>query len=183
MKLMKLLFAAICLLGLVASGLAQTTETQKKTAVFGYMDPQTGLFHSLARTPLSPEEAAAITPTTGKFVFNVTITVNSALSTKAVIGCEVAGGVADLTTGEFSNVVAVTATRTGTTAKCTLTVPYSWDLATPAKDTVAFDLSVSATVGTFGSATFYNESFTAPEVTMKVPANGTTTTQDISTTI
>jgi hypothetical protein len=182
MKL-KLLFTAICLLGLVASGFAQNLETEKKTAVFGYMDPKTGLFHSLTRTPLSAEEAAAITPTTGKFVFVVTITVSSALSTSAVIGCEVAGGVADLTTGEFTNIVAVTATRTGTTAKCTLTVPYSWDLATPAKDTVAFDLSVTASVGTFGSATFYDETFTAPGVTMKVPANGATTTQDITTTI
>lgn len=182
MKLMKLLFAAICLLGLVASGFAQTTETQK-APVFGYMDAKTGLFHSLTRTPLSPEEAAAITPTTGKLVFNVTITVSSALSTSAVIGCEVVGGVADIATGEFSNVAGVTATRSGTTAKCTITVPYSWDLATPAKDTVEFDLSVSATVGTFGTASFYNETFSAPAVTMKVPANGTTTTQDITTTI
>jgi len=183
MKLMKLLFAVICSLGLLASGFAQTTETQKKTAVFGYMDPKTGLFHSLARTPLSPEEAAAIVPTTGKFVFNVTITVNSALSTKAVIGCEAVGGVADLTTGEFTNIVAVTATRSGTTATCTVTVPYSWDLATPAKDTVAFDLSVSASVGTLGSTTFYDETFTAPGITTKVPANGATTTENITTTI
>ena len=184
MKLMKLLFAAICLLGLVASGFAQNAETQKKTAVFGYMDSKTGLFHSLTRTPLSPEEAAAVTPTTGKFVFNVTITVASTLSTKAVIGCQVAGGIADVTSGDiFSNVVVVTATRSGTTATCTLAVPYSWDLASPAKDTVAFDLSVDATVGTPGTAAFYEETFDAPVITTKVPATGTTTTENIITTI
>ncbi len=187
MKLTKLLFALTCLLGLVASGfaqnIAQNIETGKNTATFGYLDPRTGLFHSLTRTPLSPEEKASITPTTGKLVFNVTITVSSALSTKAVIECDVAGGVADLTTGEFSNVALVTATRSGNTATCALTIPYSWDLATPTKDTVEFDLSVSATVGTLGTAGFYNETFTAPAVTMKVPANGTTTTEDVTTTI
>jgi hypothetical protein len=183
MKLMQRLFAVICLLGLVPSGFAQTAEAQKKPAVFGYVDPQTGLFHSLTRTPLSAAEKASITPITGKFVFNVTITVSSALSTKAVIYCDVAGGVDDLTTGYFSNTVAVTATRSGNTATCALTVPYSWDLGSPTKDTVEFDLSVTASVGASGTQEYYYETYTAPAITSKVPANGATTTQDITTTI
>lgn len=182
MKLMQRLFAVIYLVGLVTSGFAQTTESQQKT-VFGYVDPKTGLFHSLARTPLSAVEKAAITPITGQFVFNVTIAVSSKLSTKAVIGCQVDGGVDDLKSGYFSNEVSVTATRSGNTAKCTLTVPYSWDLATPTTDTVVFDLSVSATLDTVGTQGYYYENFTAPSITSKVPANGATTTQDITTTI
>lgn len=181
MKSMKLLMIAVCVLGFVGGGFAQNVETNK-TPVFGYMDPKTGLFHSLTRQVRSAEEPT-ISPTTGKFVFNVTITVSAGLSSSAVIGCTVAGGVADLTTGEFTNVVSVTAARSGRTATCTLNVPYSWDLAAPASDVVAFDLSVTAAVGKLGSASFYEESFTAPGITTKVPANGATTTEDITTTI
>jgi len=104
MKLTKLLFVVACLLGLVAGGFAQNAETKETRGTFGYLDSKTGVFHRLTRTPL-PAEAPAITPTTGKFVFNVTITVSSALPTTAAIGCSVFGGVDDLTSGAFSNSV------------------------------------------------------------------------------
>ena len=182
MRTMKLLFAIACLLGLLATSFAQNAETGKSSGVFGYMDPKTGLFHSLNRTPLAIEPEA-ITPTTGKFVFNVTITVSSALPTTAVIECLVSGGVVGDPAGTFTNTVTVTATRSGNTATCTLNVPYSWDLTTPTKDVVAFDLAVTASAGSPASASFYEETFTAPAITTKVPATGTTTTETIATTI
>jgi len=181
MKLTKLLFVVACLLGLVAGGFAQNAETKETRGTFGYLDSKTGVFHRLTRTPL-PAEAPAITPTTGKFVFNVTITVSSALPTTAAIGCSVFGGVDDLTSGAFSNSVSVTATRSGNTATCTLNIPYSWDLANASKDTVNLDLTVNASASTTGSG-FYEEEFSAPVLTIKVPANGTTTTENITTTI
>ncbi len=180
MKLTRLLFAVACVMGIVAGGYAQNAQSTKPE--FGYMDRKTGMFHSLSR-PLPDAEAPAITPTTGKFVFNVTITVSSALPASAVITCVVSGGVADLTSGEFSNVAGIAAKRSGNTATCTVTIPYSWDLATPAKDVVQMDLQVDASVGTLGTSSFYEESFIAPAITAKVPANGTTTTENIATTI
>jgi len=180
MKWMKLFLISACLLTIAASAFAQNTPTKR---AFGYIDGKTGIFHPLNRTPLSDEVAAAITPTTGKYVFNVTITVSSVLPTTAVITCELSGGVDDLLTGLFSNDVAVTAKRTGNTATCTLTMPYEWYLGEPTKDTVALDLEVSATAGTFGTSGFYEESFIAPEITSTVPANGTTTTKNVTTTI
>lgn len=182
MKLMKLLFAIACLLGLVASSFAQTTDATSSRKTFGYVDTKTGLFHPLTRA-IQTEESRAITPTTGKFVFNVTIAVSSALPTNAVITCNVTGGVDDATSGAFTNDVTVTATRTGNTATCTVNVPYSWDLANASKDIVALDLIVTATVGTLGTNSFYEEIFGAPGITSKVPANGATTTETIATTI
>jgi hypothetical protein len=176
----KLLLAFGCLLALVTSAFTQNTQTRR---TFGYVDSRTGIFHPLNRTPLSEEAAASITPTTGTFVFNVTITVSSALPTNAVITCGVGGGVDDLLTGDFSNDVQITAKRSGSTATCTVNVPYSWDLGEPTKDTVEMDLTVEATAGTSGSTGFYDEIFIAPAITMAVPKTGTTTTKDITTTI
>ena len=182
MKPTKLLFALICLLGVVASGFTQNADAGKAQRTFGYVDNKTGVFHPLNRTVQS-DLVPAVTPTTGKFVFNVTLTLSPGLPTNAVIVCTVAGGVADLTSGVFSNSVSVTATRSGGTATCTLNMPYSWDLANASKDTVQLDFAATAVVGTIGSQNFYEETFTSPAITSKVPANGATTTETITSTI
>jgi hypothetical protein len=137
----------------------------------------------LNRTPLSEEAAAAITPATGTFVYDVTITVSSVLPTTAVITCDLSGGVDDLLTGVFWNEVGVTAKRRGNTATCTLTMPNSWDLEEPTKDTLELDLAVTASVGSFGTTGYYYEEFIAPGTTSIVPKTGTTTTKSVSATI
>lgn len=180
MKSMKWIFAIACLSTLVASAFAQNAETKRN---FGYIDSKTGMFHPMNRTPLSDEILATISPTSGKFVFNVTITVSSALPTTALISCAVDGFVDDLLTGDFFNDVEITAKRVGNTATCTLTVPYEWYLGQPAKDIVEMDLTVVATAGTSGTTGFYEESFSSPAITMAVPPTGTTTTKAITTTI
>jgi hypothetical protein len=180
MKSMKLMLAVACLIAMVSSAFAQNTPNKR---TFGYIDGKTGIFHPLNRTPLSEEAAAAITPTTGTYVYNVTITVSSALPTTATIICNLSGGVDDPVSGVYSNEVEVTAKRTGNTATCTLTMPYSWDLASPTKDTVELDLGITATSGSFGSAGYYFEEFIAPGTTSTVPKTGTTTTQNVTATI
>jgi hypothetical protein len=180
MKSIKLMLALACLIALGGSALAQNTPNKR---TFGYIDGKTGIFHPLNRTPLSEEAAAAITPTTGTFVYSVTITVSSALPTTATITCDLSGGTDDLVSGVYSNEVEVTAKRTGNTATCTLTMPYSWDLADASKDTVELDLGITATNGSFGSAGYYFEEFIAPATTSAVPKTGTTTTKSVTATI
>lgn len=183
----KLLLMAMLIITAVATAAvgvgAQDTETVKQQRIFGYVDSKTGNFHALNRNLLSEEARAAITPTTGKFVVNVTIQVSSALPTNAVIACLVSAGVDDTTSGAFANVVVATATRSGNTATCKLNMPYSWSLANAAKDMVKLDLAVGAGTGKQGTNSFADESFTAPVMTIKVPANGATTTQNVTTTI
>jgi hypothetical protein len=101
MKFMKTLIAAAGFLALAAGSFAQTAASQESAPTFGYMDAKTGMFHTLSR-PLPSAETPAVTPTTGKIVFNVTITISSALPANAVITCLATGGVADAATGEFS---------------------------------------------------------------------------------
>jgi hypothetical protein len=178
MKLSKLLFAVAALLGFVASGFAQNMEANKPKGILGYLDPKTGIFRSLTREVRSAADPAA-TPTTGTFVFNVTITVSST-APKGPIECEVFGGVDDAA-GDFTNEVTTVATVSGTTAKCTVSIPYEWDLDTPSTDKVALDLTVfTDSSSTKGS---YEESMSVPVYTGKVPANGATTTETITTTI
>jgi hypothetical protein len=183
MKLTNVLFFGTCLLGLVASTFAQNAEPRGKNPVFGYIDPKTGMFHSMERTPLSEEQAAAITTTTGTIVLNVTIQVSSSLSTTAKFFCIANAAVSDSMTGGWTAVVTVTGSRVGNTVTCKPTIPYSWDLGTPTTDTMAVDFIVETTVGTSGTSGFYEEENTMPAVTMKVPATGTTTTKNITTTI
>jgi hypothetical protein len=187
MKMTKLLFLITQIIGILAlaavSAYAQDTESAKPQRIFGYVDSKTGNFHALNRTLPSEEARAAITPTTGKFVVNVTIQVSSALPTNAVIACVVSAGVDDTTSGAFANVVIASATRSGNTATCTLNMPYSWDLANASKDMVSLELEVGADVGKAGSNSLSGESFKSPLMTLKVPATGTTTTQNVTTTI
>lgn len=183
-KLLLIMMQTMAVLVMAAViGHAQDSETAKPQRIFGYVDSKTGNFHALNRNLSSEEDRAAITPTTGKFVVNVTIQVSSALPTNAVIACLVSAGVDDATSGGFANVVVATATRSGNTATCKLNMPYSWDLANASKDMVKFDLEVGAGTGKEGSNVFSTESFTAPMTTIKVPANGATTTQNVTTTI
>ena len=183
MKLTNVLFFVTCLLGLVASSFAQNAEPRGKNPVFGYIDPKSGMFHSMDRTPLTDEQAATIAPTTGSIVLNVTIQVSSSLSTTAKFFCSSDTAVSDSLTGGWTAVVTVTGSRVGNTVTCKLTIPYSWDLGAPTTDTMAVDLIVDTTVGTAGTSGFYEEENTMPVVTMKVPPNGTTTTKNITTTI
>jgi hypothetical protein len=181
MKLSKLLFAVAGLLGFVASGFAQNVETKKTHGIFGYLDPKTGIFRSLTQREPRSAADAAITPTTGTFVFNVTITVSST-APKGPISCFVSASVDDPKEGGFTNYVAVPATVTGTTATCKLTIPYEWYLDTPSADKVYLDLSVSTVSAT--TKEDYSEGFSAPLLTLSsVPPSGTTTTETYTTTI
>jgi hypothetical protein len=182
-KLTNVPFFAICLLGLVTSAFAQNAEPRGRNPVFGYIDPKTGMFHSMDRTPLTEEQAATITTTTGTIVLNVTIQVSSSLSATAKFFCSATTSVGDGLTGVWTAIVTVTGSRVGNTVTCKPTIPYSWDLGTPTTDTMSVDLTVDTTVGSPGTSGFYEEENTMPAVTMKVPTTGTTTTKNITTTI
>lgn len=171
------------LLAVAASGWAQTAPDQKPHKIFGYVDEKTGTFQPLGHSHRGALLPPGVSPTTGTFIFNVTITVSSALPASATIDCFVAGGVEDALTGAFANEAGIVAKRSGNTATCTVKLPYSWELGDASADSVKLDLEVVALVGTIGSAEFSDEEFQAPVLTMKVPANGTTTTEDINTTI
>jgi hypothetical protein len=180
MKLSKLLFAIVGLLGFVTGGVAQNVETNKTHGILGYLDPKTGAFRALPRA-VRPSADASITPTSGTYTFTFNITVSSALPASAGIYCSASASVTDDVEGFFSNDVSITATRKGSTATCTLTMPYEWYLNTPSKDLVSLSWSVytSTDIGKEG----YTEDAEGSLPTKSVPANGATTAETVTTTI
>ena len=139
-----------------------------------------------SKQKLTPEElAAASTTVTGKLVFTTTITLSSTFPAADVIACTGEAILVDLGSGgEIIETAAVAATRIGTTATCTVTIPYSWNLVTPTTDmvSVGFNINVPATPST-PAALLPNRLSRQGLGSIKVPANGTTTTFTVKATI
>ncbi|MGP0018989.1 MAG: hypothetical protein ACLPHP_10505 [Candidatus Sulfotelmatobacter sp.] len=126
---------------------------------------------------------ATVTPTTGKFEFTFTITLSSTIATTTQIGCfvqlEVTG---DTVTAGIVDTAGNAATRSGSTATCTVDVPYSWKLGTPKIDKVTLLYTIEAPVLGGAYAVPYR-SVHGNLGTIAVPGDGATTTETIDATI
>jgi hypothetical protein len=152
----------------------------------GYLDPLTGAFHSLPQ-PEADVEPAALTTFAGKFVFKFTITVNATIASAAKIACAASIGTDDNLTGGNPNFISeeavAPAVRSGSTATCTVNIPYSWALATGATDTISVGYNIIAPVEVAAvTGQLPSRASSASLPTIKVPASGTTTTETITAT-
>ena len=188
MRIAKSILICVCLLGLAQPVWSQKpSETAKPTpGILGYLDPKTGAFRPVIQSPAEDEEVEPAVATTGKFVFNFTISIKSTTLGSDTIACS-----ASATTSEFSATgvtftadeeASVKATVTGSTAKCTVTIPYSWNLKTPSADTVTLGYTVEALAASTSAATLNRLSLQSLPA-IKVPATGATTTTAIASTI
>jgi hypothetical protein len=194
-KLSILLFLLACFLGTNPTLWGQTANAVQ--GIRGYLDPRTGEFHPLpqpARPESDAEAAAASTcaasPCTGKFVVNFTITVDSTIVSTAVISCGVSATVSD--EGGIGNLILETAAvgvarGSGSTVKCTVNLPYSWNLLSVATDTVrlTYTINVPAEPAT-ASALLPSRTSSqeiSPGTSIKIPASGSTTTETVTATI
>lgn len=178
-----LLFA--CFLGLNVSLWGQNAAA--KHGIRGYLDPQTGVFHTIPHPELQEDAAPVATTTfTGKIVANFTITIDSTVLSTNEIGCQVSADLEDIGTVNVITEEATNAVKrgTGTTVTCTATIPYSWKLATASTDTISLSYTITSPVGATTLAAEFPlrvSSQTLPS--MKVPPTGTTTTLTIAATI
>jgi hypothetical protein len=155
----------------------------------GYYDPATGIFEPLR--PLSDAEPATA-PTTGTLTFTFTISVKSTIPKNAVIGCEGDATVDDPSFEGIERATGIAKLSSGTTYTCTAVIHYSWPLSTASSDKIAlsyistidYGYEITATNGTStvvepiesrGSTQYI------PEIS--VPANGASTTEDVSVTL
>jgi hypothetical protein len=132
---------------------------------------------------------ASLTTFGGTFTFKITITVKSTNLGSDTIICG-AGTVVDdinmttgMNSGSYIEEASLLASRSGSTATCTVNIPYSWGLANGSTDVVALFYTIDATTqtaGSFGEPSRVNQHFLA---SIKVPANGTTTTISAAATI
>lgn len=170
MRTSRLLLICICLF-LAPAVWAQTANTQARPGILGFLDPHTGAFRPVPAA--TEQDAAAATTFTG--TVNLTITITLKTSGLTNITCTEDVSVTDGTTSPrfFSELNTVTATGTGTTRTCKLSIPYSWDLTTQANDNMNTGYSVFASTGTTGLPE--RTSGLSPLDVRKVPANGTIT--------
>jgi hypothetical protein len=180
----KIMLALACLAGITQSARSQNAENAATHGILGYLDARTGAFKPIVQPTTVEDEqaaaAAAISPTTGKFVFNFTINVVSSLPTNEVIVCSATANVFDITSvTTITEEASVLASRSGSKATCTVTIPYSWPLSTASQDKVGlgFSVAASSTTGVLGRLSNHS----LPSI--KVPSSGATTTQTLNATI
>jgi hypothetical protein len=160
---------------------SQQAKEAVKPGILGHLDPKTGAFTPLVQRPLEDEEALEpLAPTTGTLVFNFTITIKSKNLGGDTIFCAADASVFESSTTLFDAIESgsVKATISGSTAKCTVTIPYSWPLKSASSDMISMSYSVEAT-GTSLATRLSSQSLPS----IKVPPNGTTTTETIASTI
>jgi hypothetical protein len=155
----------------------------------GLLDPGSGLFTPMGRPILTPEpqdnQDSVETPATvvsGKFVINLTITISSSIPTTETIACDAEALVFD-SLSDIVDTAGIAATRSGSTATCTVTIPYSWSL-TSTTDSVLITYTISSPPDPFSSSTALPRRFTNHAIAkITAPATGTTTTYNVSQTI
>jgi hypothetical protein len=166
--------------------LGQSSARPGFQGIPGYFDPTSGAFTPISQ-PLvaaglsAAAAAAAATPSTGKFVVNFTIAIKSSIPTTYPISCSVNTSTHEFDASynallflESASVVAIRSSAT--LATCSVTIPYSWTLLSPATDKVTLDYSISA----FTSTGIQTRSSTSNIGIIPVPANTVTTTKTVS---
>jgi len=189
MKISKLLICISCFLTVLAAngqtGSVHTRSDQTQSGIPGYLNPRTRTFHPLAQAADSSSAPLALTTFTGTIKLTLTITVKSAGITK--INCFALVDAEDAvllgSPRSISEFDIVAATGTGTTRTCTLSVPYSWSLATQSSDTMTTSYEVSNNLLLLTTAPPDRTSVLVPVDTRKIPANGTITTLTASVTM
>jgi hypothetical protein len=136
--------------------------------------------------------AFAVAPTTGKFVFTFTVTVNSTLPKNAVVVCYGNANVNESSGQSISQSAIGIATPSGGKATCIATMPYLWELVTPSSDRISlsykvevdYALELTAANGTgttvqLASSDKVNQNLAS----IAVPVDGTTTNEAVSVTL
>jgi len=121
--------------------------------------------------PAEENPDATSTATTGTVAITLTVTVQTA-GVKAV---DCAGVVSILDTATrtvFSVSTTVAATGTGATRTCTISVPYSFVLASPSTDSLGIGYTISAPTG---ASPLGRNLEASPLKTIPLPKSGTTT--------
>lgn len=182
MNLSKIVAGVVILL---SSQLCWSQETRPASphGALGYFDSATGIFRPIGQMEdFDSNSLAAANPQTGTISVNLTITIKSAIPTSSQIICGVTATVTEVSglgVNIISDEASVVATRTGNTAKCTVTIPYSWAVSNPATAKVNLNYNLAAGKATTGTG-LVSRSSTGSIASIPIPANGTTTAQTVN---
>jgi hypothetical protein len=181
MKITKRLLLCLCCIMIVPALWGQAANSPAKPGILGYLDPKTGAFRPVPLATDQNVEPATLTTFGGTITVTLTITVKSTNLTSFTCSAEVVVEDEVTTTPRgYDESDTATATGSGTTRTCKVTIPYSWELGTQSSDSMTISYIV------FGSATSPAAERTtglSPLDTTKVPANGATTALTAAVTI
>jgi hypothetical protein len=188
----KMLLLSVCLVALSVLLWSQNRRSsvqqgRSQQGILGYLDARTGAFRPVPQHPVDADSVGpeATVIYTGRFVYSFTITLSSTIPKGDVIECYGRAYTYDNTREtELSEEGASYATVNGTTATCTVTLTYSWPLASPGADPV----NLSYIIGVFNpgaSIDAFDDRVSGHDInrSLPMPANGATTNMNISTTI
>ena len=153
---------------ILAAGLAIAARPARAQSylVQGALNLHTGLFQPRIRNT-QPEATSTYS---GTFDVTISITLVTSIPTTQPIGCSAEISGTDATYAQHDEQANVVATRSGSTATCTLAVPYSWSLGTTPTYTFGYTVTTAASSGTPSrTSSVYSETGAT------VPAKGTTT--------
>jgi hypothetical protein len=176
---LRMMSHALLTSALLMAGAAWAAGPQKG-GVPGFLDPKTGAFTAyVAPTQHAQTLGVEAATYTGTLVMKFNITLKSGIPTDAVINCTQNAIVSD-PSGTYSETKTYKATRTGNTATCSVSIPYSWVLSSG-------DQQISQTYsvlvyGTPGSSLVLREA-SAYGTYIDMPANGGTSTRTVNVTL
>src|SRR5215203_41030 len=156
---------------------SQEAKPVSPARALGYFDYSTGAFRPVAQTEdFDSSSLAATSPQTGTIVVNFNITIRSVIPATTPINCSVQASVTEVSLGGvniISDDATVVATRTGSTAKCTVTIPYSWMVSNTA--TARLSLNYNLIAAKPAATGLLSRSSLDTIASIPVPANGATT--------
>jgi len=190
MRISKLIFVCVCLIGLTQIGWSQNQHlgaSKQSHGVAGYLDPRTGTFTTKAQisgatADASEELPPALTTILARLIFNITIQYNDQ-PTNATTACTVTLSTSDSSGLFYDESATSIATKNGTA--CTVTLLFSWALASPTTDQISVDYRVESFQAITVGATTTPEVLRSADHTilpLAVPMNGQTITVPTITT-
>ncbi len=182
-----LAFTAVAL-SLSGAAIAQLSKPDQPPA--GVYHPKT---HTFAARPHRLVVAEAVSPVTytGTFKFVFTVKLVTPVASGEELVCYAGAGVDDYDTSTdvyynyYDEDAAAVAKVTGSTATCTVSIPYSWLLEYASTDTVGYSYELEI-VPTSTSSSLIDYGYRLHESLLpssKVPATGATTTIAVSATL
>ena len=191
MRKRSIVFVAVLALGTLGGSvlaLAQNANPPTPRKIFGFQDSKTGTFHPMGKSADVVNPAVATTTFTGTIEVTTTITLKTSLPSGDVIACivdAVASSESETTlTGvTYEESAASNAKVSGSTASCTVNIPFSWVLQTASK-TITQSLTANLDVVMYSpTATTISEVFEdfarehsqAITINGGLPGNGTLT--------
>ena len=171
-------------LTILSTGAVLAQKTTTTDQVPGFYNPKTHTFQMKVQPEVDPDVAAPKIYS-GTLKYEITVKLVTPVASGQELACSGTALIEDVGGATYyEESVSGIAKVSGSSATCTLSLPYSWSLSAATSDTISlgYDLEIVATT-TNAALEFTGRTHTSGLAPLKVPAVGATTAIPISATI